>query len=315
MNRQGVIALAAAIVIGLVAVFFANTFLSGVQQQSDDVIKKARLTRIVVATQAIEFGSALTNTNVTLSDWPAANVPPGAFTSIEQATRNRVALQPLVNGEPILASRVSGTDGRATLSVNLPTGKVAVSIPINEVAGVGGFVRPGDMVDVLLTRQIPGLNSMTTDKMTVVVLQAVPVLAIDQVADKAKTEPAVAKTATLQVDGLGAQKLTLARELGSLTLALRNVTTPVIAGAPAVTARDLGGSGVRLAIGSPAPMMRPAVGIMSRAIITSADRLPVIPVGAGSSRARLPVVPRSAGPMMTVYRKTQPTEYEVSHAY
>jgi len=318
MNRQSAIALGAAVLIGLVAVFIANAFFTGVQQQHEAVLKQARLTRIAVATQGIAFGSPLTNTNVTLADWPAGSVPTGAFATIEEATRHRVAIQPIVAGEPILATRVSGTDGRATLSVNLPPDKVAVSIPINEVAGVGGFVRPGDLVDVLVTRQIPGLNSGTTDKMTDVVLQAVPVLAIDQVADKQKTDPAVAKTATLQVDGYGAQKLALARELGSLTLALRNVASPVVPGAGTVTARDLGGSGVRLAIARvPAsrPPSRPAGGLWGPGMVAAADRLPVIPAGTRPQASHLPVVvPHPGGPMMTVYRKVQPTEYEVSHA-
>ena len=315
MNRSNAIALGAAVALGLIAVFIANAFFSSVQQQQDAVVKQARLTRIAVATQSIPFGSPLTNTNVTLTDWPAVSVPAGAFATVEEATRHRVAIQPIVVGEPIIATRVSGTDGRATLSVNLPNDKVAVSIPINEVSGVAGFVRPGDLVDVLLTRQIPGANSGTADKLTDVVLQAVPVLAIDQVSDKQKTDPAVAKTATVQVDGYGAQKLALARELGSLTLALRNVASPVVAGAGTVTARDLGGSGIRLAVARvPAPMARPAGGMFGRGMIAAAERLPVIPAGAGAA-PRLPVIAHPSGPTMTVYRKVQPTEYEVSHAY
>ena len=312
MNRQSAIALGVAVILGLVAVYLANAFFSGVQQRQEDVVKQTRLTKLVVAAQAIDFAAPLTNTNVALVDWPAANVPPGAFTSLAEATKNRVALQPIAAGEPILSARVSGTDGRATLSVNLPQGKVAVAIPINEVAGVGGFVRPGDLVDVLLTRQIPGQGATAADKMTDVVLQAVPVLAIDQVADRQKTEPALGKTATVQVDTLGAQKLALARELGTLSLALRNVATPIEGLASTVTQRDLGGGGryIMARGGSPAP--RPQ-GMISSAMAAAADRLPVLPVGAGS--ARMPVVPRYSGPTMTIYRKGQPTEYEVKHAY
>lgn len=316
MNRQSAIALGVAVLFGLVAVFLANVFFSGVQERQEDVVRKTRLTRIAVAAQPIEFGGALTNTNVVLADWPAASLPTGAFTSIEQATRNRVALQPIVAGEPILAARVSGTDGRATLSVNLPADKVAVSVPVNEVSGVAGFVRPGDLVDVLVTRQIPGTNGGVADKMTNVVLQGVPVLAIDQVADKAKTDPALAKTATLQVDGYGAQKLALARELGSLTLALRNIASPVVPASGTVTARDLGGGAVRFAMArSPLPAARPAGGYMARAIIAASDRLPVVPAGASSPSQRPVFIPRQSGPTVTVYRKVQPTDYEVTHAY
>lgn len=313
MNRQSAIALGVAVMIGLVAVYLANAFFSGVQQRQEDVVRQTRLTKIVVAAQAIEFASPLTNTNVSLVDWPAANVPVGAYTSLAEATKNRVALQPIAAGEPILAARVSGTDGRATLSVNLPTDKVAIAIPINDVAGVGGFVRPGDLVDVLLTRQIPGQGATPNDKMTDVVLQAVPVLAIDQVADKAKTDPALGKTATLQVDTLGAQKLALARELGSLTLALRNVATPAQAMASTVTQRDLGGGGrYILARGGGGGAPRPQ-GMIGGALGIAADRLPTVPVVTGG--ARMPVIPRYSGPTMTIYRKGQPTDYEVKHVY
>lgn len=321
MNRQSAIALTVAVLIGLVAVYLANAFFSGVQQRQEDVVRKTHLSRIVVAAQPIDFAAPLTNTNVVLADWPAASVPVGAFTSLAEATRSRVALQPIAAGEPILATRVSGTDGRASLSVNLPRDKVAVAIPINDVSGVGGFVRPGDLVDVLLTRQIPGAGTTPSDKMTDVVLQAVPVLAIDQVADKAKTDPALAKTATLQVDGLGAQKLALARELGSFTLALRNIASPVQDFASTVTPRDLGGSGLRIARGpAPAMAMAPRVsGPIAPAMVAAAVRLPGLPrigtPGAGPGGGSPSLAPRHTGPVMVVYRKGQPTEYEVSHVY
>src|SRR5690606_23696349 len=129
----------------------------------------------------------------------------------------------IVVGEPVLASKVSGTGGRAVLSANLPTGKVAFTIPINAVSGVGGFVRPGDIVDVLLTRPIPGDGNSGNDKLTDVILKAIPVLGIDLVADERNTQPVEGSTATLEVDTLGAQKLALSIQLGSLSLALRNV--------------------------------------------------------------------------------------------
>lgn len=311
VNRQSAIALGVAVLIGLIAVYLANAYFSGIQQRQEDVVRKTRLTKIVVAAQPVDFAAPLTNTNVVLVDWPSANVPVGAFVTVAEATKNRVALQPIAAGEPILAARVSGTDGRATLSVNLPRDKVAVAIPVNDVSGVGGFVRPGDLVDVLLTRQIPGVGSTPSDKMTDIVLQAVPVLAVDQVADKSKTDPALGKTATLQVDALGAQKLALARELGTLTLALRNIATPVEGFASTVTARDLGGSGIRIARGPGGPS-----GPMAGAFPAAANRLPPLPgIGTPGAGARPPFMPRHTGPVMTVYRKGQPTEYEVNHVF
>src|SRR3546814_12651006 len=88
----------------------------------------------------------------------------------------RVALRPIAIGEPILADKVSGEGGRATLASILPEELRAVTIPVNQVTGVGGFVRAGDVVDVLLTRQIPGDGAGREDKMTTVVLENIYVL-------------------------------------------------------------------------------------------------------------------------------------------
>src|SRR3546814_5491485 len=88
---------------------------------------------------------------------------------------------------PILAGKVSGEGGRATLASIIPEELRAVSIPVNQVSGVAGFVRAGDVVDVMLTRQIPGDGSTQQDKMTTVVLENVYVLAIDQVRSEEHT--------------------------------------------------------------------------------------------------------------------------------
>lgn len=302
VNRQNAIVLGIAVFLGLIAVFIANSLFSGAEERQASVVKQARLTRIAVAAGPIDFGAPLNPVNVRMTDWPEGSVPPGAFRTMADATTQRVALQALMPGEPIVASRVSGKDGRATLATTLPTDKLAISIPINDVSGVSGFVRPGDAVDVLLTRQIPGDGARQDDKMTDVVMAAVPVLAIDQVFDRSKTDAASGKTATLQVDSFGAQKLALARELGTLSLALRNVASPTIDGYATVTARNLTNS--RLYIGqrntsSPAPAAAPA-----------AMRLPP-----AATALSAPVRPVFSGPSMTVYRRGKPTDYEVLRGY
>lgn len=297
MSRQNQIALGIAILIGLVAVFIANAFFSGVQENGETQIKSAQLTRIVVASQAIEFGKPLTNTNTRLADWPAGTVPAGAFANLADAQRNRIALQAIAAGEPILAARVTGSDGRATLANALPAGMVAISIPISDVTGVSGFVRPGDLVDIMLTRQIPGDGAGQQDKMTDVIMRKVAVLGIDQVADKSKTEPATGKTATVQVDTLGAQKLALARELGTLSLGLRSLASVDDTGpSRTVLARDLAGRQLFIArrdTAAPAPQRM------------AASPVPAMPA----------TPPRYYGPTMTVYRKGKPTDYEVRHVF
>lgn len=306
MNNRNIIALVVAIVLGLAAVYIGNAYFSGVETRQEQIAAENKMARIVVASQDMAFGTALSSQNLRLTNWPENSIPTGAFTTIAEATKNRVALRPIVVGEPVLASKVSGSNGRATISANLPVGMLAYTVSINDVAGVGGFVRPGDVVDVLITRQIPGEGARAYDKMTDVLLQAVPVLGVDQVADQNKTEPAVSKTATLQVTSLDAQKLALASQMGVLSLALRNVTDKQFGPSSTVLSRDIsanryfiGGRGTAAA----APPRGPASPVV-RAI-----------GGAGAMMGMTLPAPRPTGPSMMIVRGTKPTEYEVRRGF
>ena len=117
-----------------------------------------------------------------------------------------------------MASKVSGFGGRAILSAVIAPDMRAVTIRVNDVNGVAGFVLPGDHVDILLTRKEGG-SSLFTD----VLLQNVKILGIDQVASENLEKPKVAKAATLEVTQIQAQKLALAQRVGQLSLALRDL--------------------------------------------------------------------------------------------
>ncbi|HAU22555.1 MAG TPA: Flp pilus assembly protein CpaB [Erythrobacter sp.] len=291
MQQRNLIIIGVAIFIGLIAVYLANSYFSGVQEQQDREAAQNQMAQIVVATQNFQFGTQLASTNIRLANWPANSVPQGAFVSIEEATKGgRVALRPIEIGEPILSSKVSGEGGRATLSAILPEDLRAVTVPVNSVTGVGGFVRAGDVVDVLLNRQIPGEGADRDDQMNTVILENVLVLAIDQVANEDQTEPKVGQTATLQTDMLGAQKLTLARQVGALSLVLRNVENQDVGGNRPVTASDLGGAGLYIA---------------ARDGREDVDA----PIGSGRAVSNGPRGP--SGPTMSVIRGVTPTTYEV----
>jgi pilus assembly protein CpaB len=300
MTSRNIIIVAAAVFIGLLAVYIANIYFSGVQSRQAQIAEQRKLVPIVVAAQPMAFGTQVSAQNTRLVAWPANSVPDGAFTKIADATSDRVALRPIVVGEPVLASKVSGVNGRATLSANLPQGLVAFTVPVSATSGVAGFVRPGDVVDVLLTRQVPGDDSSRGDQMTDVLLQSVPVLAIDQTSDENKTDPAVGRTATLQVSTLDAQKLALATKVGALDLALRNVADQTPASTGTVLSRNLTGGPVHLVMRGAAPRS-----------------LSAAPVARMRSAATMAAVdpPRRPGPTMTVVRGVQPTEYDVRHGY
>ena len=189
-----------AIVLGLVAVVVANAWFSGMEEQQQVAQVDTSTVKIVVATQPMEFGAKLTPQNIKLADWPSASIPEGAYRTIPAALADgRVALRPIVVGEPILAGKVSGKDGRATLAALLPEGMRAYSVPVDAITGVSGFVLPGTMVDVLLTRGIPGVGTDAEDLRSDVLLNNVQVLAIDQGVNDKDGTPKVGRTATLAV--------------------------------------------------------------------------------------------------------------------
>ena len=296
MPNRNLIILGVAILVAAFVVFLLNSYLTGVEERAEVQAQEQRLARIVVATQPIAFGDPLTTENVRLQNFPAGSVPQGAFRTIETALQGgRVAVRPIVPGEPVLADKVSGTDGRAVLAANLTEGMRAVSIQINDVTGVAGFARPGDTVDVLLTRTMAGDGAGAQDVMTDVILERVKVLAIDQIADEKNTQAKVGKTAVVEVDLYGAQKLALAGRLGTLSLALRNVENNQPAPLTTVTARDLGGGG----------LLRP---IRARPVQTAGMAAPQA-IALPSIQPSGPV--RPAGPTMTVYRGVASTEEPV----
>jgi len=290
-GQRNLIILGVAVLLGLFAVFIANSYFSGVEERQAQIAAEQKLARIVVATQPLAFGAKLTTDNVRMQNWPAASVPQGAFRSLDAALRDsRVALRPIVPGEPILADKVSGKDGRATLAANIPAGMRATTIPVTAVSGVAGFVLPATTVDVLLTRKIPGEAATQDDQMVDVIMENVQVLAVDQLVDEKTGKPKTSKTATLLTDLYGAQKLTLAQKVGTLSLALRNVDNPEPAALTTVTTRDLGGGDYRAPRRIAA--VRPAM----------AYRPPAAP-------AR--VAEAASGPSMAVYRGVDKADYEV----
>ncbi len=299
MGNRNALLVGVAVLIGIVAVILANAYFSGVEERREESAQEQNLARIVVATQPLEFGTPLTAENLRLQNFPAESVPEGAFRSIEDAlSGGRVALRPIVPNEPVLASKVSGSGGRAVLSANLAEGMRAVAIAVNAVQGVSGFVRPGDVVDVFLTRQIAGDGASAQDLVTEIVLENVKVLAIDQVAAENQTEPQVGNTAVLELNQRDAQKVTLAGRIGTLSLALRNVEeTDEFGAASLVTNRDFAGSRLRIA-GSRRGSGGAAVPAQAMQVFNPAT----LPATAAPVRT---------GPTMTVYRGVEATEEPV----
>ena len=216
-NRSTLIALGVAIVLGLAAVFLANSYIGGKERQA----YQGSTTKVAVAQVPLAYGTDITPDKVRFVDYPNSSIPPGAFTNAAQLMpqgQKRVALMPISVNEPILPGKISGAGQGASIAALLPDGMRAATVRINDISGVAGFVQPNDSVDVLITRTMGGDQaSQATD----VLLQNIRVLAIDQQAKNADGTPKVGRAATLEVNPVDAQKLALAQQVGDLSLVLR----------------------------------------------------------------------------------------------
>ena len=243
MRKSTIVMIAFAVMFGLLAVFVAQTWLNSAAEQRMKSLeannKKPVSTRtIVVAAKPLRFGNQVTAEHLREVPWPEGSLTGGSFAKVADvmAGGKRVALSAIEPEEPVLRSKITGPGQRATLSAMIRDGLKAVTIRVNDVEGVGGFVLPGDHVDISLTRQIDKGNATSE-----VVLQNVRVLGIDQMADERLEKPSVVKAVTLEVDVLGAQKLSLAASVGSLSLMLRKAGEAENQHSRRITLSDLGG--------------------------------------------------------------------------
>ena len=181
---------------------------------------------VIVAATPLRFGTALTANVLAEVEWPASSVPAGAFTSREALLGGgqRTVVASIAKNEPILASKITGAGQRGTLSAVIETDKKAITIRVDDVLGVAGFVQPDDRVDVLLTRNDRPVSASPSQAPVAaysdLLLQNARVLAIDQIADRSgQAKPA--KAVTIEVTTEDAQKVALGASVGQLSLALR----------------------------------------------------------------------------------------------
>ena len=247
------ITLVVAALLGLAAVFLTRAYLGRQQAAEVKADVNAGTTTVVVASQPIGRGVALTPSVLKVAHFPREYVPVGSFRTVQEATAGGVrrALRPISANEPILPDRVTGAGGRANLSATMTPGMRAVTFRSNEVSGVAGFVLPGDRVDVLLTRTIAGAGGGQETTVTQVIANNIKVLGVDQEVNESLEKPTVANAITLEVTPEQGQALSLAQSLGTVALALRHISDELPAGRLITTSSDLGGYRARPAAAPP----------------------------------------------------------------
>ncbi len=204
------------------SVYASREFLAVEQATASAERSTPALVSVVVAGQEIPFGTTIEAHKLTTIQWPAEAVPSGVFTDYSVLIPKgdeepRRAKRAMVKGELILAAKLSDFGEKVTIGQTLSPGNRAMAISVNATTSVGGFVTPGDFVDVVLTsRDKRGLRAVT-------ILQKIRVVGVDQQTDELNEQAQVARTVTVEVTPLQGQKLALAQRAGTLSLTLRNI--------------------------------------------------------------------------------------------
>jgi pilus assembly protein CpaB len=233
MRKSSIFISIFAVVMGALAALLAITWL---QSQSREANLPAG--KIVVAASRLGFGTALTGDNLAEVPWAAPTLPEGAFATKHELLKDgrRVVLASLDRDEPVLKSKITAPGQSGSLSSMLEEGKRAVTVRVDDVRGVAGFIRPNDRVDVVLIRTEGNSNGKSYSDL---ILQGVKVLAVDQVTGERADQPTVAKVVTLEVSSDEAQKVVLATNIGKLSLVLRQPGAGKVEESRRVTEGDL----------------------------------------------------------------------------
>ena len=304
MRRStNLVILVVAVILGGVAAFLARSWL----QNHSAYANAQKTVPILVANDTLAFGAPIGAKDVRQIDWPAQSSPDGAFANFAELTKDgrRIAISPFVRDEPIIASKVSAPDQRASLSTVIETGKRAVTVAVDDVRGVAGFIFPGDFVDVALTRTD---NSNGPQSFSEVILQHVKVLAIDQMAGQRQEHPTVAKAVTVEVDPEQALRILLAANIGKLSLILRQPAEVAMAPDARITDRDLFGGDDAQA--SPAAL--PAVQAQPAAFQPDPPPGATLPPGGATPPGGPPPpAPDTPTRKITVFRSVKSEQYDV----
>ncbi|MGF6651146.1 pilus assembly protein CpaB [Paraburkholderia youngii] len=231
-NSRALVMLTIAVLAGLAAVSFASRWL--LQTSSTAV------TSVAVASSDISLGQPLNQNLIHMVSWPTSSVPPGAFAE-GKALEGRVLLTSLAPGEPVLESKLAPQGTKGGLSAVIGEGHRAITVRVNDVVGVAGFALPGNYVDVIVNTQQANKTD-ASQSISKIVLEKILVLAVAQQVSRDDTAPKVVNAVTLEVTPEQAEKLDLARSVGTLSLVLRNQVdkqTPSTGGATKLTLLDV----------------------------------------------------------------------------
>jgi len=232
-NKRFFIVLAGALLFGLLAAFSVSRYLSSAQAYTKN------LDSIAVAKVAIPLGTKIIPEQIMMVQFPKESIPDGSFNSAEKLA-GRVAVVNIAPREPVTEARLAPVGAAAGLSAVIPEGFRAMTVKVDDVVGISGFIMPGTLVDVVVVID-PAEKAGMQDPISKIVLQNIKVLAngvnIDQPADQ--REANAVKAVTLLVTPDQAEKLALASSEGKLQLVMRNAVDQGDEQTKGINKRDL----------------------------------------------------------------------------
>lgn len=193
--------------------------------------------RVAVAAVDLDLGQELGADQIKLVPWPAGSVPAGAFDDAK-ALAGRVTRGPITKDEPLLEGKLAPVGTKGGLSAVIAEGKRAITVRVNDVVGVAGFALPGNFVDVIVNMR-DDREREQEHFVSKIVLEKILVLAVAQEASRDATKPKVVNAVTIEVTPGEAEKLDLARSIGTLSLVLRNQVDTAATRTTGVTKDDL----------------------------------------------------------------------------
>ncbi|MDD4926056.1 MAG: Flp pilus assembly protein CpaB [Methylotenera sp.] len=213
-NPRAFVMIVISVGIGLGAVVLASNWVSKQTKVASD--------KVVVAASDIDLGTPLTPQMLKVADWPKGSVPAGATDDVKTLD-TRVVKVSLLRGEPVLESKLALVGATGGLSAVIAQGNRAITVRVNDVVGVAGFALPGNYVDIVVNTEDESIKAENVNKsISKIVLEHILVLAVAQEQVRDDTKPKVVNAVTLEVTPEQAEKLDLARSVGTLSLVLRN---------------------------------------------------------------------------------------------
>jgi len=221
MTRLNAISIVLVVALALAgtASYLVYRFLSNQENKKHEVLS------VFIAARDIPVGTKLDATNIRLASWPKENLPQQGYFPHTSKLHGRVAIRQVSAGDIVTETKLmplNRADMGGVMTYIVPQGHRAVTVAVNEVAGVAGFITPGSRVDVVLSTQITsGTNN--TDDVSKIILQNVPVLASAQTTEQKDGKPTiVVPSVTLDLLPADAEKLIVGTKKGTLQLLLRN---------------------------------------------------------------------------------------------